>query len=138
MALLRSSLLIAILLGLPLSARADAPSIDALLAKANIEAGKSAAKICATCHTFEKGQPAKIGPNLYGIVGSKHAHMEGFAYSPAMKAKAAEVWDVKALNNYIYDPKATVPGNKMAYPGLKKDEDRANVIAYLKSLSDKK
>lgn len=109
--------------------------IAPLLAKADPAAGQAAAKACAACHTFDKGAPAKVGPNLYGIVGSKHGHMEGFAYSDAIKSHAGN-WDYAELNKFIYDPKAYAPGTKMTFAGVKKDQERANIIAYLRSLSD--
>lgn len=109
--------------------------ISGLLANADVAKGQDIAKKCLTCHTFGKGEPAKVGPNLYGIVGNKHAHMEGFSYSDAMKNTPGN-WDYAALAHYLLNPKAAVPGNKMAFAGLKKPEDRAAVIAYLRTLSD--
>ncbi|MCW2238074.1 c-type cytochrome [Azospirillum canadense] len=109
--------------------------IAPLLAKADPAAGQAAAKACASCHSFDKGAAAKVGPNLYGIVGSKHGHMEGFAYSDAIKGHAGN-WDYAELNKFIYDPKAYAPGTKMTFAGVKKDQERANIIAYLRSLSD--
>jgi cytochrome c len=107
--------------------------IEPLLAKADIAAGQKSARVCGTCHSFNNGEAAKIGPNLWGIVGAKHAHMEGFNYSDAMKAMAG-VWDNEALNHFIYNPREHVPGTKMTYAGLKNDQERANVIAWLETL----
>ncbi len=106
-----------------------------LLAKADPAAGQTAAKACAACHSFDKGAAAKVGPNLYGVVGAKHGHMEGFAYSDAIKGKSGD-WTFDELNKFIYDPKAYAPGTKMTFAGIKKDQERANVIAYLRTLSD--
>ena len=108
------------------------------LAKADPAAGKQIASKCLACHTLDKGQPAKIGPNLYGIVGDPAAHMDGFKYSKAMEDKKAAgwIWDFDHLDAFITQPKAEVPGTAMGFAGLPKPEDRANVIAYLNTLSD--
>jgi cytochrome c len=107
--------------------------IQPLLAKADIAAGQKTARVCGTCHSFNKGEAAKIGPNLWGIVGAKHAHMEGFNYSDALKAMDG-IWDVEHLNHFIYNPREHLPGTKMTYAGLKNDQERANVIAWLETL----
>jgi cytochrome c len=87
---------------------------------------------CKACHENEKGVN-KIGPTLKGVVGRKTASIEGFAYSEGMKAKGAagQVWDEATLTTYLPDPKAFVPGTKMAFAGLKNPDDVANVIAFL-------
>jgi cytochrome c len=97
------------------------------------EKGAKVFKKCMACHTVEDKN--KIGPSLKGIVGRKAATVEGFKYSDAMLAKAAEgvVWDEATLAAYLPDPKAWVPGTKMAFPGLKNLEDVANLIAFLKT-----
>jgi cytochrome c len=120
------------------AAPAVAPIADRL-AKADPAAGKQIAAKCLACHTLDKGQPAKIGPNLYGIVGDPAAHMEGFKYSKAMEDKRAAgwVWTFDNLDHFITQPKAEIPGTAMGFAGLPKPEDRANVIAYLNTLSDK-
>lgn len=110
--------------------------VSGLLASADVAAGKIAFKKCAACHTIEKDGAAKVGPNLWGIVGSKHAHMEGFGYSDAMKAMADKDWTYEDLNAFLASPKTYAPGTKMTFPGLKKVEDRAAVIAYLRSMAD--
>jgi cytochrome c len=109
------------------------------LQTADVAAGKQVANKCLACHTLEKGQPAKIGPNLYGIVGDPAAHMDGFKYSKAMEDKKAAgwVWTFDSLDHFITQPKAEIPGTAMGFAGLPKPEDRANVIAYLNTLSDK-
>jgi cytochrome c2 len=116
---------------------APAQPIGVLLASADPAAGEAAAKKCATCHTFGEGEANKIGPNLYEIVNRPIASHEGYEYSPAMQAYAetAQTWTFEHLNTFLLDPDAAVPETKMAFPGLKADEERANVIAYLRSLS---
>ena len=110
--------------------------ILALLASADASKGESFAKACAACHTFGKGENFKVGPNLYGVVNNHHAHMEGFAYSDAMTALKDKRWDYAALNEFLFNPKKAVNGTKMVFAGIKKPQDRANVIAYLRSLAD--
>jgi cytochrome c len=115
---------------------AAAPTVASLLATASLDKGATVFKKCATCHTIEKGGPNKTGPNLYGVIGAKHAHIAGFNYSSAMKAKAAEAWSIEALDTYITSPKTAIPGNKMSFAGVSKIEDRAALIAYLNKNSD--
>lgn len=112
------------------------PDITPLLAKADPAAGEKYARVCGTCHTLTKGGNALIGPNLYGVVGGPHAHMQGYDYSDAMKAMHDHPWDFAELNEFLYNPRAHVPGTKMTFAGIKNDQDRANVIAYLRTLSD--
>ncbi len=98
--------------------------------------GKKVFNKCKACHFVDK-EKNKVGPYLKGVVGRKAAAVEGFKYSKAMQAKAAEglVWTEENLDKYLAAPKKFIPGNKMAFAGLKKAEDRANVIAYLKSMA---
>ena len=95
--------------------------------------GSKVFKKCMACHAIDDKN--KIGPSLKGIVGRKAATVEGFKYSDAMLAKAAEglIWDEATLTAYLPDPKKFVPGTKMAFPGLKNPEDAANLIAFLKT-----
>ncbi|MDP9128092.1 MAG: cytochrome c family protein [Pseudomonadota bacterium] len=118
------------------TAPAGPPKIEAFLAKADIDAGQKTARVCGTCHSFGKGEAAKMGPNLYGIIGAKHGHMDGFNYSDAMKAMAGN-WDFDELNEFLFNPRAHVPGTKMTFAGIKNDQDRANVIAWLNTIADK-
>ncbi|WP_088346367.1 MULTISPECIES: cytochrome c family protein [Rhodomicrobium] len=110
-----------------------AQPLPVLLASGNAEAGAGVAKKCAACHSFEKDGPNKIGPNLYGVVGRPVASHGGFAYSEALKAYGGN-WDYEKLNCFLHNPKTCVPGTKMAFAGLQ-DKDRANAIAYLRSVS---
>lgn len=97
-------------------------------------AGKRVFAQCSACHTVVKGKNG-LGPSLHGVVGRKAATAEGFKnYSPAMQ-KSDIVWTEENLDKYLADPKGFIPGNRMIFVGLKKDEDRANAIAYLKQAS---
>jgi len=119
-------------------AAAPAPSepIEKLLQTASAEKGQAAAKVCQTCHTFEKNGPNRVGPNLYGIVGDhKGEGRNGFNFSAAMKAKGG-TWTFDDLNQFLTNPKAFVPGTAMGFAGIQKDSQRADVIAYLQTLSD--
>jgi cytochrome c len=98
-------------------------------------AGQKVFKKCAVCHTAEKEGPHKVGPNLWNVVGNKKASAEGFSYSTAMK-EAGGNWTEADLDQYLTSPKKFLPGNRMAFAGVRKAKDRANLIAYLKSLAD--
>ena len=100
-----------------------------LMQSADFDRGAKISKKCASCHSFGKGESAKVGPNLFGVVGRKKAS-SAFVYSDAMKAKGGS-WDVESISQFITKPKDYVPGTKMAFPGLKKPQDRADVILYL-------
>jgi cytochrome c len=99
---------------------------------ADVEAGKTEFKKCALCHTTE-AEKNKIGPSLFGIVGRKSATLDNFNYSEAMK-KFDHVWDEETLDKYLADPRGTVPGTKMIFPGIKDKTERDDVIAYLETL----
>ena len=117
------------------SAPAEMLPIAPFLAKANIDNGKKVANQCKTCHTFGKGEPARIGPNLYGIVGEKVAERTGFPFSDALK-KVAGAWDFEALNHWLDAPQKLAPGSKMTFAGVHDEQARADVIAYLNSDGD--
>ena len=114
-----------------------AESLGKLLASADAKKGEAVSKNCASCHDFTKDGPNKTGPNLWGIVGRDPGSHPGFTYSAGMEAMKGKPWSYEQLFDYIKDPKAVVPGNKMAFGGIKKDGDRANLLAYLQTLSDK-
>jgi cytochrome c len=115
--------------------RAALPPIAPLLAKADVATGESTVKkLCVACRTFNEGGKAGVGPNLYGVVGGPHGHMEGFNYSAGMKAKTGP-WTFDELNEWLHKPASYVPGTRMAFAGIGNDQQRANVIAYLRSLS---
>lgn len=101
-----------------------------LMKAADFDRGAKISKKCASCHTFGKGEAAKVGPNLFGVVSRKKASMAGFSYSEAMKAKGG-AWDVESLNQFIAKPKDFIPGTKMGFAGLKKPQDRADMILFL-------
>lgn len=123
----------------PAAAAPAAPALDPispLLANANADNGRQVAqRQCASCHTFTEGGRNGVGPNLYGVVGGKHAHIEGFNYSPALRAMADKPWTYEDLNAWIAHPRGYAPGNRMAYSGLSNLQQRADLIAYLRSIS---
>ncbi|MFK8253791.1 c-type cytochrome [Ancylobacter terrae] len=115
------------------AAPADVP-IAQLLGAANAERGAAVAKKCAACHNFVEGAGAKVGPDLYGIVGRPVASAEGFAYSAAMKGHGG-TWTFQDLSDFIKNPKADIPGTAMGFAGIAKETERADLLVYLNSLS---
>jgi len=106
-----------------------------LIASADVAKGQTLFKTCATCHTDDAGGANKVGPNLWGIVGRKVGAHEGFTYSAAMAAHGGD-WTYQELSAFLAAPAKHVPGTKMTYAGLKKVQDRADVIAYLRTTAD--
>jgi cytochrome c len=119
----------------PAAAQEADPPVAGLLAAANVDAGKKAFGKCAACHSVDKGGPSKVGPNLYDIVQASKGHMAGFAYSDGLKKTGGE-WSYDSLYAFLKNPKAYAPGTKMAYAGSKSAKERADLIAYLRTLSD--
>jgi cytochrome c len=97
----------------------------------DVAKGEKVFRKCKTCHTVEKDGKNKVGPNLFGVVGRKAGTVEGFKYSSAM-AESGLTWDEATLNKFLEKPKDLVNKSKMVFPGLRKEDDRADVIAYLK------
>ena len=113
---------------------ADAQAFDSLLASASAERGAQVAKQCQICHNVEEGKGPKIGPDLYGVVDRPVASEPGFNYTAALKAKGGK-WTFAALNKWLTDPRADVRGTSMTFAGLPREKQRADVIAYLVTLS---
>jgi cytochrome c len=118
------------------AAPAPIEPVSGLIAKADVTAGQQIAQKCQQCHDFTKGGPNKVGPNLWGIVGSHPAEVANYAFSDAMKARQSKTWTYEELNDFLTAPKVDIPGTKMTFPGLPKLQDRANVIAWLRTMSD--
>jgi len=117
------------------AAPAQEEPIEKLLASADAGKGETSAKKCQACHTFNKGEPNRVGPNLYGVVGRDRASAPGFNYSAAMKAKGGK-WTVDELNHFLTNPRSFIPGTSMTFAGLPKGSERADVITYLNTKSD--
>jgi cytochrome c len=108
--------------------------IENLLASASTEHGAQVAKQCQVCHNLQEGQGPKIGPDLYGVVGRQVASKTNFHYTDALKKKGG-TWTFDALNTWLTDPRTDVPGTAMTFAGIKNEKQRADVIAYLNTLS---
>ena len=123
----------------PVAVAAAAPvleSISPLLLAANVDTGRQLSqRNCASCHSFNEGGRNGVGPALYGIVGRGHAQVAGFAYSTANRALAEKPWDYDALNAFIAAPARAMPGTKMNFAGIANTQQRADVVAYLRSLA---
>ena len=127
---------------MPLSTRFLGPAVllvaltgsPAIAEAGNAEDGAVVFKKCVACHNLDP-EKKKIGPHLKNVVGRPAGSVVGYKYSSAM-TESGLTWDMETLDAYLEDPRGTVPGTNMAFPGLKKPEDRANVIAYIESESD--
>jgi cytochrome c len=119
------------------AAPAGPAPIAPLLATADAKTGDQFVhRVCIACHTFDKGGKNGVGPNLWGVVERPHDSEPGFDYSPAMEKFKGQPWSFDALNTWLYKPSAMVPGTRMSFAGITNDKQRADVIAYLRSLSD--
>ncbi|NNF80192.1 MAG: cytochrome c family protein [Rhizobiales bacterium] len=120
------------------SAAAEAATpLPVLLASADAAKGQKAFKKCAACHKVDAGASGGVGPNLYGIVGKAMGAQDGFAYSNGLLEVASSKgpWSYEALNAFLIKPKEFIPGTKMSFAGVKKETDRADLLAYLKEIS---
>lgn len=118
----------------PVNAAPEEP-LPALLAKADAKKGEADAHLCLACHNFQKGAPAKVGPPLYGVVGRPVASVPGFAYSDDLKKMGGD-WSYEKIFDFVKGPKAMAPGTKMSFPGEQDPHKRADILAYLQTLSD--
>ncbi|MGE0008532.1 MAG: cytochrome c family protein [Parvibaculaceae bacterium] len=111
-------------------------SLGARLAKADPAKGQAQAKACLACHVFDKGGPNKTGPDLWDVVERPIASHEGFAYSDSMKEHAGDKWTFENLDKFITNPRSFAPKTKMTFGGIKRDQARADLLAFLRTLSD--
>lgn len=108
-------------------------AFEELIAVADIAKGEKIIKKCTACHSFNEGGGNKVGPALWGVYNKNIASVDGYSYSDAL-ASLDGAWDTENLNAWLYKPKTFAKGNKMSFAGIKKDADRAALIAYLKTL----
>jgi cytochrome c len=116
-------------------AKAPEEPLEQLLASASTERGQAAAKPCEVCHTFEKGGQNRVGPNLWSVVDRDRASEAGFNYSAAMKSKGGK-WTFEELDKFLANPRRDIPGTAMTFAGIERGRQRADVVAYLRTLSD--
>jgi cytochrome c len=125
----------------PTEEGAPAPAatpLPVLLAQADVAKGESVSKKCGACHSFEKGGPNKVGPDLWGVVDREIAHAPGFGYSAGMQAFAEKekTWTYAHLDAFLANPRGVVEGTAMSFAGVKNDQERADLVAYLRTLAD--
>ena len=124
-------------IGVTAVAETDDEEVAQRVAEASAEEGEQIANTeCIACHTFEEGQPHGVGPNLWDVVGRPIASLDDFDFTEALEEHGDEEWTYANLDAYIADPEGFAPGTNMAYPGIEDVEERADVIAFLRSLSD--
>ena len=111
--------------------------VEGAVAAADATAGQVISFQCIGCHSFGEGEAARVGPNLFGLVGRAVAGVEGFSYSEALLAlnTAGDTWTLDLLNAFLTNPQEAVPGNVMPFGGLGADADRYNLLAYLATLT---
>ena len=120
------------------TAKADAAGgggLEQKVASADAQAGKSAVAVCNACHSWNKGGPNKVGPNLYNSIGSDIASVDGFNYSDALSSMEGE-WTLQKMNDWLENPNDFAPGNRMTYQGVKDDQTRYDILAYMLQQSD--
>jgi cytochrome c len=113
------------------------PPIEQLLASADLERGQVSANKCVACHTFDKGGRNLVGPNLYGIIGREKGAVADFNYSAAFRKMVKGPWTIQELSEYIRNPRGMVPGTTMSFAGINRAGERADLMIYLNSKSDK-
>ena len=112
----------------------EGPALEDLLAMADLTKGQKTFKKCGACHKLETGKNG-VGPHLYGVVGREVSSIEGFKYSGSLIA-VANIWSPENLNGFLEKPSKYAPGTKMSFNGIRKAQDRANLIAYLETIGD--
>lgn len=133
--LLNTLLLSALTLSSTIVNASENPSLETMIASADLNTAKNIVATCSACHSFEKGGPAKIGPALWGIINRPIASVEGFKYSAALSSKKG-TWDHATLDAFLTSPGAFAPGTTMAIPGFDDQNTRAHIIRFLHSLND--
>jgi len=116
----------------------QAIDIRAIMASADATRGQAAFRPCAACHTVERGGANRVGPNLWNTVAQRKAHIEGFNYSATMRqaAAAGQQWGYEELYRFLENPRGYMNGTSMSFAGIRRSQERADVIAYLRSLAD--
>ena len=109
--------------------------ISLFLANASLEKGEKLFKKCSACHNYEKDSANKVGPNLWNLINRPKANVEGYAYSKALAEYGGE-WGYEELAEFLYKPKKFVKGTKMNFAGLKKVQDRANIVLFLRKQAE--